>query len=188
MFVVQYFVRAVCRGVDVKNAVARNAKALRKKRKLTLAAAAELTGVSRSMLAQIEKGDVNPTISVLWKIANGFEVSFTSLIKTGVEPVTILRCQDTEPLSEDWGKYLNYPTFVFDEKKSFENCRIVIKSGGELLAQPHLAGTEEYITLFAGEAEVLSIRSVTGSGGGIPFASGRTLCTAIKTSETTMWS
>ncbi len=57
--------------MDVNKIIAQNVKKLRKKRKLTLDAASEITGVSRSMLAQIEKGDVNPTISVLWKIANG---------------------------------------------------------------------------------------------------------------------
>ena len=64
--------------MDVNNIIALNAKALREQRRLTLDAAAEATGVSRSMLAQIEKGDVNPTISVLWKIANGYKVSFTA--------------------------------------------------------------------------------------------------------------
>ena len=67
--------------MDVNNIIAHNAKAIREQRRLTLDAAAEATGVSRSMLAQIEKGDVNPTISVLWKIANGYKVSFTALME-----------------------------------------------------------------------------------------------------------
>ena len=57
--------------MDINNIVAENIKQIRNEKKLTLDAAAELTGVSRSMLAQIEKGDVNPTITVLWKIAVG---------------------------------------------------------------------------------------------------------------------
>ena len=60
--------------MDVTNVVAGNIRAIREQKKLTLDAASALTGVSRSMLAQIEKGDVNPTISVLWKIANGYKV------------------------------------------------------------------------------------------------------------------
>jgi Predicted transcriptional regulators len=140
--------------MDVKNVVAHNVKALRENRKLTLEAASEATGVSRSMLAQIEKGDVNPTISVLWKIANGFKVSFTSLIEVPGEAVTLLRREEVVPLAEDGGKYLNYPAFVFDESKLFESYRIVIKPEGALSAQPHLAGTEEYITVFAGEVEI----------------------------------
>ena len=139
---------------DVRRLVANNVKKLRERKKLTLEAAAEMTGVSRSMLAQIEKDDVNPTISVLWKIANGFKVSFTSLVEGEGESVTVLHEKDIEPLAEDQGRYLNYPTFTFDESRSFECYRIVIKPGGALRAQPHMAGTEEYITLFSGEVEI----------------------------------
>ena len=64
--------------MDITNTIAANTKQIREQKKLTLDAAASITGVSRSMLAQIEKGEVNPTISVLWKIANGYKVSFTS--------------------------------------------------------------------------------------------------------------
>ena len=42
--------------MDITNRIASNAKRLREQKKLTLDAAANLTGVSRSMLAQIEKG------------------------------------------------------------------------------------------------------------------------------------
>lgn len=141
--------------MDVTSVVANNAKAIREQKKLTLDAASELTGVSRSMLAQIEKGDVNPTISVLWKIANGYKVSFTSLVERKADKVSIIRQTDQVPLKEDDGRYLNYPIFAFDEKTLFETYRIVIKPSGMLSAQPHLNGSEEYITVFAGEVEIV---------------------------------
>lgn len=141
--------------MDVTSVVAVNIKAIREQKKLTLDAAAELTGVSRSMLAQIEKGDVNPTISVLWKIANGYKVSFTSLVEKKADRVTVIRQCDQKPLEEDDGRYLNYPIFAFDEKTLFETYRIVIKPAGTLSAQPHLNGSEEYITVFAGEVEIV---------------------------------
>ena len=84
--------------MDITNRIASNAKRLREQKKLTLDAAANLTGVSRSMLAQIEKGEVNPTISVLWKIANGYKVSFTSLVEDQGEAVCVIRGNDMEPL------------------------------------------------------------------------------------------
>lgn len=59
-----------------------------------------------------------------------------------------------EPLLEDGGRYLNYPAFAFDENKGFETYRIVIKPQGSLSAQPHLKGAQEYITVFAGQAEI----------------------------------
>lgn len=140
--------------MDVTNVVAANIKAIREQKKLTLDAAAELTGVSRSMLAQIEKGDVNPTITVLWKIANGYRVSFTSLVEKKGSGVAVLRQAEQTPLRADEGRYLNYPIFVFDEKTLFETYRIVIEPEGTFSAQPHLNGSEEYITVFAGEIEI----------------------------------
>ena len=138
--------------LNVNDVIAQNVRAARERKKLTLDGAAELTGVSRSMLAQIEKGEVNPTISVVWKIANGFKVSFTSLVEPQSEGVSVLRCG--APLEEDGGRYRNYPAFPFDERRLFETYRIVIEPQGHLEAQPHMRGTEEYITVFQGTAEI----------------------------------
>ena len=138
--------------MNVNDVIARNVRAARERKKLTLDGAAELTGVSRSMLAQVEKGEVNPTISVVWKIANGFKVSFTSLVEPQSEGVSVLRCG--APLEEDGGRYRNYPAFPFDERRLFETYRIVIEPQGHLEAQPHLKGAEEYVTVFTGQAEI----------------------------------
>lgn len=138
--------------MDVTKVVAENARSIREGKKLTLDGAAALTGVSRSMLAQIEKGEVNPTISVLWKMANGYKVSFTTLVEPRGPGASLLR--RGEPLVEDEGRYWNYPAFAFDEKKLFETYRILIRPGGNLTAQPHLRGAEEYLTVFQGQVEV----------------------------------
>lgn len=140
--------------MDINIAVSYNIKRARESKKLTLDAAAAVTGVSRSMLAQIEKGDVNPTISVLWKIANGYKVSFTSLVEKTPERASVIRLEDVTPIIENDGKYINYPVFNFDEERLFEIYRIVISPMGELEASPHLGGTEEYITVFAGDMEI----------------------------------
>lgn len=140
--------------MDVTTVVAANARAIREGKKLTLDAAAAATGVSRSMLAQIEKGEVNPTISVLWKMANGYKVSFTSLVERRGDDVSVIRQGEIVPLSEDNGRYWNYPVFPFDEKTLFETYRIVILPGGVLEAQPHMRGAEEYITVFTGRVEI----------------------------------
>lgn len=140
--------------MEITNRIAENTKRIRQQKKLTLDAAAGLTGVSRSMLAQIEKGEVNPTISVLWKIANGYRVSFTSLVEERDEAVRVIRADAMQPLEEDGGKYRNYPVFSFDERRLFETYRIVIAPEGTLSAEPHLKGAEEYITVFCGQAEI----------------------------------
>ena len=140
--------------MEVTGIVAVNVKRIREQKKLTLDAASEATGVSRSMLAQIERGDVNPTISVLWKIANGYKVSFTSLVERKNDTISVVRQAEMEPLQENDGKYLNYPIFPFSEKTLFEIYRIVIEPSGVLSAEPHLTGSEEYITVFSGQVEI----------------------------------
>ena len=142
--------------MDFQKAVAQNIKEIRERKKITLDAAAKLTGVSRSMLAQIEKGDVNPTISVLWKIANGYKTSFTSLVDTQDTTHLLIKSSEVTPLAEDEGRYINRPAFPFQEDTQFESYMIEIKPDGFLQAQPHMGGTEEFLTVFSGDVEVVA--------------------------------
>ena len=157
--------------INISLEVGRNIRRIREEKKLTLDGAAAVTGVSRSMLAQIEKGDVNPTISVLWKIAGGYKVSFTSLIEIRADETAVVRAEETVPIREGDGRYVNYPVFTFDDRRMFETYRIVIEPGGSLDAQPHLEGTEEYITVFKGTAviETAGQRFELGEGDSIRF-------------------
>lgn len=70
---------------SIEQQVAENIKRLRKIRNYSLDQLSALTGVSKGMLAQIEKGSSSPTITTLWKIANGLQVSFTSSPKSRQE-------------------------------------------------------------------------------------------------------
>ena len=53
-------------------------KKLRQEKGWSLDKAAEKTGVSKAMLGQIERQESSPTIATLWKIASGFDTSFSS--------------------------------------------------------------------------------------------------------------
>jgi transcriptional regulator with XRE-family HTH domain len=152
--------------LDINFSVSQNIKQIREQKKLTLDAAASATGVSRSMLAQIEKGDANPTIAVLWKIANGYKVSFTSLVEQPPQAAAVLPASAAQPIIGDDGRYINYPAFAFDERRGFETYRIVIAPGGRLCAEPHMAGTEEYVTVFSGEVEITAAENAFALGKG----------------------
>ena len=54
-------------------------KEIRNTRQLTLDDAAGLTGVSKPMLGQIERGQSSPTINVLWKISTGLKIPLSFL-------------------------------------------------------------------------------------------------------------
>lgn len=60
--------------------VSKNIKQARQEKDLSLDELARLSGVSKSMLAQIERGSGNPSLTTLWKIADGMKVPFSRLI------------------------------------------------------------------------------------------------------------
>lgn len=134
--------------------VAANLKRLREERKLSLDSVARASGVSKSMLGQMERGEVNPTISTIWKIANGLKLSFTELLNHPESEHEIMDIRQIDPLIENGGRFRNYPVFPFDSKRRFEVYTIEIDPEGSLSADPHPAGTQEFITLFSGTLTV----------------------------------
>ena len=56
-----------------------NLKAIRDKRGLNLNDVSELTGISKAMLSKIERGESVPTITTVWKIANGLKITLNAL-------------------------------------------------------------------------------------------------------------
>jgi XRE family transcriptional regulator, regulator of sulfur utilization len=139
---------------DLTLLVAQNLKKLREEKKLSLDKLAELTGVSKSMLGQIERGDSSPTIATVWKIANGLKVSFTSLLETPQSDTTLLHQADISPLLEDNGRYRLFPFFPIEEGRRFEVYSIEIDPGGRLSAEAHPQSTQEFLTLFEGQLTV----------------------------------
>ena len=51
--------------------IAENLKDIRKGKGLSLEQVSSLTTISKSMLSQLERGEVNPTISTVYKLALG---------------------------------------------------------------------------------------------------------------------
>jgi transcriptional regulator with XRE-family HTH domain len=139
---------------DITHLVARNLKKIRDEKNLSLEKVAELTGVSKSMLGQIERGASSPTISTVWKISNGLKVSFTTLLDSEQIDPTVVRQSDIKPLTEDHGKYRLYPLFPIEEGRRFEVYSIEIDPRGHLSAEAHPEGTEEFLTVFMGELTV----------------------------------
>jgi Predicted transcriptional regulators len=159
--------------MDVNLVMAGNLKAIRENKKLSLDQVSKLTGVSKSMLGQIERGEVSPTISVVWKIANGLKISFTSLLNRAESEVEVVTKNDISPLVEDEERFFNYPIFTFDESRGFEQYYIEIKPEGSRASEPHFAGTEEFVTAF-GEGTVVEIGGRVfrlGDGDSIHFKS-----------------
>lgn len=134
--------------------VGKNLKTIRKSRDLSLDKLAELTGVSKAMLAQVERGDSNPTISLLWKIANGLRISVTALIAEEAQEVTIVRFADMEPIMENDGRYQAFPLFPFDSKTHFEVYTVKVEPGCNHRSEAHQEGVEEFVVVTHGCLEL----------------------------------
>lgn len=75
---------------DVPLIVGSNLRRLRKAQGLSLERLAELSGVSRAMLGQIETAKSVPTVSLLWRVADALGVPVTTLVATEREPTAVV--------------------------------------------------------------------------------------------------
>lgn len=155
--------------------LAKNLKTYRDRKKLSLEKVSELTGVSKTMIGQIERGESSPTITTIWKIANGLKISFTSLINQTQPDTKIVQKKDVQILTEDDGKYRVYPYFPFQDERRFEIYSVEIELGGFLSSDSHGEGTEEFITVFEGELkiQVNNTEYTIGNGDSIRFKADR---------------
>lgn len=172
-----HLVRYICQEVvnktlnTMNQIVAYNIKFLREKNKLSLDELSKLSGVSKSMLAQIERGEGNPTLSTLWKISNGMKVPFDALTVHPKAPYEIVKTTDIQPLLENEGKVKNYSIFPDDENRRFAVYYLELELGSFLQSEPHLRGTTEFITVFSGTMEIVAAdkRFIITNGESIRF-------------------
>ena len=67
--------------MELNRAVAENIKRIRKSKKLSMERLAAESGVSRSMLGQIERGEANPSVAILGKLAAALKVPADLLLE-----------------------------------------------------------------------------------------------------------
>lgn len=137
-----------------ESAISSNLKAIRKQRNLSLDQLAELTGVSKSMLRQIETGRSSPTIATIWKIANGLRLSFTTLINKPRLDVDIMDFKGATPLTAQEERYRLFPMIPFDAEHAFEIYHVEIEPGTSYTGEPHQGKVEEYVFVVQGELEI----------------------------------
>jgi transcriptional regulator with XRE-family HTH domain len=71
---------------DTNERIAARMRQLRAARAMSLEALAERSGVSRSMISLIERGEANPTAVVLEKLAGGLDITLAALFEPAEAP------------------------------------------------------------------------------------------------------
>ena len=143
-------------------ALGKHLQTLRKSRKLTLEALSKKSGVSRSMLSQIERGQANPTFATLWNLSHALGLEMSELVEEletnhpDTSSISKLTAANTPRISNtNMGctlQILAPPQLV----EHFEWYDLQIRPNGALLSQAHAQGCREHLTILSGQAQVLS--------------------------------
>ncbi|MYL39639.1 helix-turn-helix domain-containing protein [Halobacillus litoralis] len=126
---------------------------LRKGKQLSLQDLADLTSVSKLTLGKIERGEANPSLTVMWKIANGLQIPLSTLLAEEQEIVISRKHEGNKVLSADESLTLEsvFSTRGFD---AIETHRAFLKPGTEYITDAHQSGVVEYITVMEGRARI----------------------------------
>ena len=139
---------------DINKSITINLKLIRKNKGLTLEDLSRISGVSKSMLGDIERGSTNPTILVLWKIAEGLKIPLTKLIEEKNQDYLIVRNNQTELINND-SECSIYSLFPYYDLHNLEIHKIEIAPFSKLSNSGHMNGVDEYILLIEGEIKVM---------------------------------
>ena len=139
---------------DLKSTLIEKLKIVRKKRQLNLEQAAELTGISKAMLSQIERGQSMPTITTLWKISTGYKMPLTYFLEQEKSNYTKIDTLQTQPIYEENEAMRTFTMFPYHPTQHFEMLYIEFDAGCIHKSPKHVNGVEEYIFIQRGKLEL----------------------------------
>jgi transcriptional regulator with XRE-family HTH domain len=133
-------------------------KHLRAARGWSLEALATASGVSRSMLSQIEREQANPTLAVTLRIARAFGLSLGELLEApgAGSAITVIRADD-HAFHYRSDKDCRIRTLSpLNLEKDVEFYEVRLQPGGALRSSPHFEGTREFLTVQKGRVRIES--------------------------------
>lgn len=138
--------------------VCQRVRNLRRQRGWTLEQLAAVSGVSRSMLSQIERGAANPTLAVAYRIARAFGMRLGELVDLP-EPaarIEVVRHDDRAALFRDDDACRIRTLSPLHLEKDVEFYELTLKAGAALESAAHFEGTREFLTVEKGVVRVVS--------------------------------
>ncbi|WP_417451796.1 helix-turn-helix domain-containing protein [Kordiimonas sp.] len=136
--------------------VGQKIKALRAERKLTLDGLAKASGVSKSMLSQIERGLTNPTLATIWSLTQSLGIDISTLLgepddsAANAPAFDIVKSYQTPEIQSADGKCTLRILGPIDLVSRTEWYDMRLEGGGQLNSDGHGSGTVEHLTVLEG--------------------------------------
>lgn len=143
---------------EINEHLGRRVKKLRTDRGWSLDSLANASGVSRSMLSEIEREKANPTLAVTFRIAQAFGMTLAELVETpGAAPsIQVVRGSDRSQVFRTDKHHQIRTLSPLNFEKDVEFYEVVLRPGGALRSNPHYEGTREFLTVEKGHIRVES--------------------------------
>lgn len=132
-------------------------QALRGSRGLSLDDLSKRAGVSKSMLSQIERNQANPTVAVVWRLANALGVEMGELLGTeraATPAIETVPAHATPGLTSPDGLCKLRILGPIELAGQFEWYELSVQPGGVLDSQAHEPGSREHLSVLTGSLEV----------------------------------
>ena len=142
----------------ISGQISQRVKLLRQQRGWSLEQLATASGVSKSMLSQIERNQANPTLAVTCKIAQAFGMSLAEFVEvpSASSAIHVIRADDREHLYRS-DEFVEIRTLSpLNLEKDVEFYQVRLKVGGALRSAPHFRGTREFLTVEQGRVRIQS--------------------------------
>lgn len=142
-------------------AVGQALAALREQQGLSLDELSRRAGVSKSMLSQIERAQANPTVAVVWRLANALGVPLAELLQAAppaaaAPAITLVAAHQTPTLRGNDGGCELRILGPIELAGQFEWYALNLQPGAELVSEAHEPGTQEHLSVYSGQINVVS--------------------------------
>jgi transcriptional regulator with XRE-family HTH domain len=144
---------------SINENLGKRVKKLRTDRGWSLEELATLSGVSRSMLSEIEREKANPTLTVTFRIARAFGLTLQELIEsaeTSASKIQVIRASDRAQVFRSDKHHEIRTLSPLNLEKDVEFYEVTLKPGGALRSQAHFEGTREFLTVEEGNVRIES--------------------------------
>jgi transcriptional regulator with XRE-family HTH domain len=143
---------------DVSRHVCRRIRELRGERDWSLDVLSRASGVSRSMLSQIEREQANPTLAVTVKIASALGLSVADLLQqsAAVQNIEVIRADDESHIFRTDERCTIRTLSPLQLEKDVEFYELTLNRGQSLQSAAHFEGTREFLTVQKGKVKVVS--------------------------------